>query len=163
MLSLDVLLQSDALAPCFTLLFSAVSALGTTVGFVVAGSVAHCSTLRPNAPTKNSKLNEDHRKRSPHRGHNFAEVEPPLWTHGRLKKKPALLDSLSPSLCIHIYRPDHTYASRKPCAKSTNPPIRTQQSINIATPDRRHRPQGLRYIINIFKRFSNTPNISHIC
>ena len=44
MLSLHVLLQSDALAPCFTLLFSAASSLGTTVGFVVAGSVAHAVT-----------------------------------------------------------------------------------------------------------------------
>ncbi len=85
MISLDVLLHSDALARCFTLLFSAASTLGTTVGFVVAGSVAHGSKMNPKAPKKMSKINEYHRKRTPERGQNFAEVEPPLWIRGRIK------------------------------------------------------------------------------
>ncbi len=56
MLSLDVLLQSDARAACFTLLVSAASSLGTTVGFVVAGSVAHGSKMNPKAHKKTSKI-----------------------------------------------------------------------------------------------------------
>ncbi len=84
MISLDFLLQSDALARCFTIFFSTVSTLGTTVGFVVAGSVAHGS-------------------RQSTAQHSIAQ---------------------------------HSVASHS----------RAQHSINIATPDRRHRPQGLRYI-----------------